>query len=86
MNILIMEKEVEKLFPITMTRPAFDILCGGYTLYSILRDYFPDARIGFETRDYVKDIAERKYVNDRNDGANDCVNDGKKDHGKETNF
>lgn len=63
MDILIKENDVEKLYPITLTRAAFDINVGGYTLYNIIKEFYPNANISFEVRDVVKKITEEKYSN-----------------------
>ncbi len=57
---MIVEKDVEKLYPIALTRPAFDILIGGYTLYSMIKEHFPNAKIGYKVRDYISESVKIK--------------------------
>ena len=71
MNILIKENDIEVLYPLTITRAAFDINVGGYTLYNIIREFFPDAKINFKVRDIVKEITEEKYSNQTIDDNKD---------------
>lgn len=63
MKITIVEKEVNMLSPITLTRPAFDILIGGYTLYQLLKDYFPNIPINFRVRKEMENITNKKFKN-----------------------
>ena len=65
MDILIKENNVEKIFPLTLTRAAFDINIGGYTLYNIIREFYPNANIGFEVREIIKKYTEEKYSNQK---------------------
>ncbi|OGY47903.1 MAG: hypothetical protein A3J62_00800 [Candidatus Buchananbacteria bacterium RIFCSPHIGHO2_02_FULL_38_8] len=59
--ILFEDKKIEDLHPITLTRPGFDILCGGVTLIELLRQQFKPAKIDFLVRDYLKKICHQRY-------------------------
>ena len=64
-EIMIRENEsVKKLYPVTLTRAAFDINVGGYTLYEMIKEFFPNAKVSFEARDEVMAITERKHKKD----------------------
>lgn len=59
--ILFEDNQVKNLYPITLTRPSFDILCGGVTLFELVQKAFNDSKIGFIVRDYLQSFAEQKY-------------------------
>lgn len=59
--ILFEDSNIENLYPITLTRPGFDILCGGITLLDLLKKQFKPAKIDFLVRDYFKKICVKKY-------------------------
>ncbi|MBU4331787.1 hypothetical protein KKD19_02660 [Patescibacteria group bacterium] len=61
--ILFEDKEIKNLYPITLTRPGFDITCGGTNLYNLAKKYFKASPISFIVRDYIKQTAEQKYDN-----------------------
>jgi UDP-N-acetylglucosamine diphosphorylase / glucose-1-phosphate thymidylyltransferase / UDP-N-acetylgalactosamine diphosphorylase / glucosamine-1-phosphate N-acetyltransferase / galactosamine-1-phosphate N-acetyltransferase len=52
-TIIIKENDVKKLYPVTLTRPAFEINIGGYTLYSMIKEFFPEFEIVLEGRKEV---------------------------------
>jgi glucose-1-phosphate thymidylyltransferase len=65
-GIILRESEnVKKLYPLTYTRAAFMINIGGYTLYDLIKEYFPGIKVGFEVRKEVEAIVLRKYSNER---------------------
>ncbi|MDX9893532.1 MAG: putative sugar nucleotidyl transferase [Patescibacteria group bacterium] len=59
--ILFEDNQVDKLYPITSTRAAFDILCGGLSLYDALRREFKDVAIDFFVRDQLQEVAKNKF-------------------------
>lgn len=62
MRIIIFENDnIENLYPITLTRPGFDIMCGGTTLYKALKVEFPQANFEFKIRDYIQAYADNKF-------------------------
>ena len=62
MKIIIFEnKKIENLYPITLTRPSFDIMCGGLTLYQALGQVFPEASFDFFVRPYLTKLVERDF-------------------------
>ncbi|OGY48370.1 MAG: hypothetical protein A2663_03635 [Candidatus Buchananbacteria bacterium RIFCSPHIGHO2_01_FULL_46_12] len=63
MKIILYENnQVEKLYPLTLTRPSFDIFCGALTLFGAIEKIFPDCSIDYEVRDYLLATTERKYL------------------------
>jgi UDP-N-acetylglucosamine diphosphorylase/glucosamine-1-phosphate N-acetyltransferase len=65
-GIILKEYEsVEKLNPITLTRAAFCINVGGYTLYEMIKEYFPGIKIGFDVRKDIDAITNAKYKNEK---------------------
>lgn len=70
MNIILFENNVENLYPITLTRPAFDIMCGGTTLYRVLKAEFPQASFEFSVRDYIQAYTDNKFGAVLNQGEN----------------
>jgi len=62
MQIIFFEDEkIESLYPITLARPGFDILCAGLTLYDLIKRQFKPVRINFIVRDYLTRVADQKY-------------------------
>ncbi len=62
MKIILYENnQVKNLYPITLTRPAFDIMCGGTNLYDMLKQALKPVKIDYLIRDYLKKTAEQKY-------------------------
>ncbi|MFA6410099.1 MAG: putative sugar nucleotidyl transferase [Candidatus Buchananbacteria bacterium] len=59
--ILFEDNQVKNLYPITLTRPSFGILCGGITLFDLVKKEFPDSQIGLIVRDYLIQSVEQKY-------------------------
>src|SRR3989338_1195180 len=55
------DDKVESLYPITLMRPAFSILCGGATLYDLTRLFLPAAAISYRVRDYLKAVTGWRY-------------------------
>ena len=63
MKIILYENnQVEKLYPLTLTRPSFDIFCGALTLFGAIEKIFPGYSIDYEVRDYLLATTERKYL------------------------
>ncbi len=53
-NICIFEDEgAADLFPLTYTRPAFDLICGTMSLGERIQKYFPGSKVFFMCRDYL---------------------------------
>jgi glucose-1-phosphate thymidylyltransferase len=62
MKIILYEtNQVENLFPITLTRAAFEILCGGTNLYDVLKQELKSAKIDYSVREYLEKNVEGKY-------------------------
>lgn len=62
MKIILFENDnVENLYPITLTRPSFDIMCGGTTLYKAMKAEFPEATFDFSTREYLQALVNSKF-------------------------
>ncbi len=62
MKIILFENnQVQNLYPITLTRPGFNILCGGITLYDLLKKEFSKAKLDFLVRDYLLKIVSQEY-------------------------
>jgi glucose-1-phosphate thymidylyltransferase len=58
MEIILYEDDaVSGLYPVTLTRPAFDIRTGGYTLLEAVRMVFPKALVFAHSRALVHDIS-----------------------------
>lgn len=61
LTIVFFEKQdVESLHPVTLTRPGFDILCGGTTLFDLVKREFPQANITWLVRDYLAKVTQQK--------------------------
>ena len=64
MTIIFFEdKHVVQLCPITLTRPAFDIFCGGQTLFSAAKEVFEKPKTSFIVREYLKKLSLKRYNN-----------------------
>src|SRR3989338_10285325 len=62
MQIILFENDrVNALYPITLTRPGFDILCGGTTLFDLVKLEFPKANITWLVRDYLAKVIQQKH-------------------------
>ncbi len=59
--ILFEDNQIDRLYPIVATRAAFDILCGGISLYDALRREFKDVAIDFFVRDYLQEVVKNKF-------------------------
>ena len=59
--ILFEDQHITKLYPITLTRAAFDIRCGGLTLFEALRRVFPEASFDFFVREHLVRLVERDH-------------------------
>ena len=57
------DKHVVQLYPITLTRPAFDIFCGGQTLFSAAKEVFEKPKTSFIVREYLKKLSLKRYNN-----------------------
>ena len=61
-QIIICEDEhVSSLYPLTLTRPAWDLICGTGTLLERTRRMFPDSEIGVWARDYMADYVSERF-------------------------
>ena len=65
MKIIFYENQPEKLFPLTLTHPAFDILSAGTTLYKICIQQFKPVKIDFIVRDYLQKTTALNYKPNR---------------------
>jgi len=58
--ILFEDDRVSNLYPLTLTRPAWELRCGKGTLLDRVRTMFPEAEISVWVRDYLaENVAER---------------------------
>ena len=55
------EKEIKKLYPITLTKPAFFINIAGYNLFSLIKETYPKSKIILKPRKHLIDFIEDKY-------------------------
>jgi UDP-N-acetylglucosamine diphosphorylase/glucosamine-1-phosphate N-acetyltransferase len=57
--ILFEDDRVDRLFPLTLVRPAWELLCGTETLLGRIRKVYPDSELGFWVREslaeYIKE-------------------------------
>ncbi|NQU77680.1 hypothetical protein HQ544_03210 [Candidatus Falkowbacteria bacterium] len=51
--ILFEDKQIDKLYPITLTRAGFEISCGGISLYDLVKRYFRTQKVSYMVRDYL---------------------------------
>ncbi len=68
-NVVIFEDSAASNFaPLTLTRPAFELICGMTTLWeNIANRFYSDAEVSFTCRDYLKTVFQQKVgakVND----------------------
>jgi UDP-N-acetylglucosamine diphosphorylase/glucosamine-1-phosphate N-acetyltransferase len=62
LDIIIFEDErVDRLYPLTLTRPAWDLLCGTRRLLERIRGLFPEARLGFWVREWMVDYVSERF-------------------------
>ncbi|PIU10613.1 hypothetical protein COT27_02170 [Candidatus Kuenenbacteria bacterium CG08_land_8_20_14_0_20_37_23] len=61
MKIILYESSSKNLYPITLTRPAFDILCAGTNLYKICKLVFHASNIDFLVPHLIQKITTSKY-------------------------
>jgi UDP-N-acetylglucosamine diphosphorylase/glucosamine-1-phosphate N-acetyltransferase len=71
-NVVIFEdNEVSNFNPLTLTRPAFELICGMTTIReNIINRFYPDAEIRYVCRSYLRDVFQQRVdaeVNDIND-------------------
>jgi UDP-N-acetylglucosamine diphosphorylase/glucosamine-1-phosphate N-acetyltransferase len=59
--ILFEDGEVNRLYPLTLTRPVWEILCGTGTLLERLRKRLPEAEVGFWVRDMLVEIVKERF-------------------------
>ncbi len=59
--ILFEDKEVKNLFPLTLSRPVYDLRCGILTLGEKIRSHYPDVDSVFFTRSYLKDVVKQNH-------------------------
>lgn len=70
MKIILFESNtVDNLYPITLTRPSFDILCGGTTLYQLLKQEFKAVKVDFLVRGYLTGMAKQKFSSPRGEAG-----------------
>jgi UDP-N-acetylglucosamine diphosphorylase/glucosamine-1-phosphate N-acetyltransferase len=55
------DEQVSNLYPLTLTRPAWDLICGTGTLLDRIRRKFPEADIGVWVRDYIADHVSERF-------------------------
>jgi len=62
MHVIFFEdKNIENLYPIALTRSPFSILCGGTTLYDVVKHNFQPDGISSIVRPYIKKYVEKHY-------------------------
>ena len=49
------------LYPLTYTRPVFELLCGTMSLAERIRRFFPESRLVFKCRDHLVPVLKEKY-------------------------
>ncbi|MFA6215324.1 MAG: putative sugar nucleotidyl transferase [Patescibacteria group bacterium] len=59
--ILYEDNQASNLYPITLTRPSFDIFCGAANLVQVIKTIFSQAGVGYLVRDHLKEIVAKKY-------------------------
>ena len=63
-NVTIFEdKEVNALYPLTVNRPAFELLNGALNVLSRISFYFSDSKINLIVREELKELTKAKYPN-----------------------
>lgn len=61
-NITVFEdKEVNSLYPLTVNRPAFELLNGALNVLSRISFYFSDSKINLIVREELKELTKSKY-------------------------
>lgn len=64
MNIIIFENQnVSQLYPITLTRPSFSILCGATTLHDLFKKELRPTTINFLVRAELTKITQERFAN-----------------------
>jgi UDP-N-acetylglucosamine diphosphorylase / glucose-1-phosphate thymidylyltransferase / UDP-N-acetylgalactosamine diphosphorylase / glucosamine-1-phosphate N-acetyltransferase / galactosamine-1-phosphate N-acetyltransferase len=69
-TIIIREGKVEHLYPITLTRPAYDIKIGGFTLFELIKKTFPNNKIILITlkeRQHLMNFIDNEYKEELTD-------------------
>ncbi|KAA3619837.1 MAG: hypothetical protein DWQ05_03695 [Calditrichaeota bacterium] len=57
------DNEVENLYPLSLTRPAFDLRSGIFSLKEKIVRFFPGSRVHYFVRDMLVDILHEKHEN-----------------------
>jgi UDP-N-acetylglucosamine diphosphorylase/glucosamine-1-phosphate N-acetyltransferase len=55
------DEHFANLFPLTYTRPVFELLCGTMSLGERIRKFFPEANLVFKCREYLIPTLKEKY-------------------------
>lgn len=55
------DENAADLYPLTYTRPVFELLCGTMSLGERIRRFFPEARLVYKCRDYIIPTLKDKY-------------------------
>lgn len=55
------DSQVENLYPLTLTRPVFDLRCGIFTLAEKIKNQFPGSSFYYWYRNYLKEIIDERY-------------------------
>ena len=55
------DEHYANLYPLTYTRPVFELLCGTMSLGERIRRYFPDAHLVFKCREAIIPTLKEKY-------------------------
>lgn len=55
------DREAEQLFPLTLTKPAYDLLLGSSTLFEKIFRHFGHANISLHCRDYLKECNKKQH-------------------------
>ncbi len=55
------DENSSNLYPLTYTRPVFELLCGTISLGERIRRFFPDSKLVLKCRDYLIPTLKEKY-------------------------
>jgi UDP-N-acetylglucosamine diphosphorylase/glucosamine-1-phosphate N-acetyltransferase len=73
-NICIFEDEfASNLFPLTLTRPVFELMCGAKTLAKRIQKFFPHSNIVYQCRDYLAPLLREQGHRVNDSAPGDCL-------------
>ncbi len=52
------DNRFENFYPLSLTRPVFELRCGGAALYEKIARGFPGVKLCFFTRDYLAETVQ----------------------------